>query len=166
VAGRRRAAGQQHIEPPNGALTAESTAALDMLTVRAEQRRLADAVAAARGSALYGKLHTAFGKLSASQRGTWLALTATAVVAGSTAAVRQHAEAWLSVRSPKRTAQVALARMILGLLSDGGDGSLAELLAGSGLELATDGMKARALAVSVADVVDGLRRRDTGKDQS
>lgn len=152
--------------PTSGELTGECTAALQLLTERDAQRRCVDAVAAARTSPAYARVRAAFAALSPSQRGTWLALAASAAVARSTRVVREHAEAWLPIKKPNRAAQVALARIVAGLLSDGAGTSLAALLAEPDLDLGADRVRARALAVLVADIVDGLRREPDEEDGS
>ena len=157
---------EQAAEQADGELTSECLDALRRLTARANQRRLVDAVVASRSSAGYGKVRAQLGKLSRSQRGTWLALTATAAMSRSTRTVREHADAWLAVKSQKRAPQVAVARTIGALLSEHGDQSLTALLPAPDLDLSTDESQARALAVLVADIVDDLRRRVTEEEQS
>lgn len=132
---------------------------LTELAGRANQRRVATAVAAARGTEGHRTLHAAFGMLSRSQRGTWLALAATASVAGSHAQLREHASAWARNKSAKRRNQARAAEAVLALL-DGAE--LASLLDDPDLDLSTEPVHARALAVLIADIVDDLRRNLDG----
>jgi CRISPR-associated protein Csx10 len=147
---------------PMGELDSEHGQVLTTLTELANQRRVATAVISSRTTTGYRTLHAAFTGLSRSQRGTWLALASTASVARSTARVREHATAWTDNRSARRANQRQVAEQVLALLDEPG---LAALLGGSGLDLSTEPVRARALAVMVADIVDDLRRNQDGDSQ-
>jgi CRISPR-associated protein Csx10 len=147
---------------PAGDLDGEHAGVLAALTERANQRRVATAVISSRSRPEYETLHTAFGDLSRSQRGSWLALASTAAIAGSTARIHEHATAWMDNRSAKRTNQRQVAERVLALLDEPG---LVALLGDSGLDLSTEPVRARALAVLVADIVDDLRRNQDGDPQ-
>jgi CRISPR-associated protein Csx10 len=144
---------------PVGELDSEHARVLAALTERANQRRVATAVISSRGADGYKTLHSAFGGLSRSQRGAWLALASTAAIAGSTARIREHATAWTHNRSARRANQRQVAERVLALLDEPG---LVALLGESGLDLSTEPVRARALAVLVADIVDDLRRNPDG----
>jgi hypothetical protein len=69
--------------------------------------------------------------------------------------VGDHAKAWTRNSSDKRKNQKDVAERVLRLLDER---PLADLLGDAALDLSTEPVRARTLAVLVADIVDDLRR--------
>lgn len=147
------------IDDAGGPLDSGERAALRSLRQVVARDRVAAAIVASRNGADHRALHAALADLSASQRGTWRAVTADAAVAADPRRALDQAEGWLAHGSPRRAGQRTVARLVTGLLGGHTEQRpVTELLAEHGVDDLTPADATFAVAALVADAADALRR--------
>jgi CRISPR-associated protein Csx10 len=131
---------------------------LAWLRVVAGRQRLPDFVASLRDSSGYRSLKSAMARLSPSQRGQWLAVTADATLRDDPETLGRQIRHWRKAgndrRQPQRKAAEQVARI---------DGFLRAELPKHGMDPTDRRLLAAAALALLDDVIDGLRRSPRGK---
>lgn len=135
--------------------------ALTWLRVVAGRQRLPDFVASLRDSTGYRSLKSAMARLSPSQRGQWLAVTADAALRDDPEALERHIRHWRNTGSDRRQPQRKAAEQAAGI-----GGFLRAELPKHGLDPTDRRLLAAAALALLDDVIDGLRRSPRGKGGS